>query len=303
MSTTAEKTPVKVGPHNPIALEQHSLLRSKEGGDPLGLVGVKNRESGPKLINQVFINCLSGRENRNSVVCLPVHVIPLERAMQRKSGGDVKPIPGMAPFIKQEQGMTKLEVAQEIVRLHGNDDHSRGPTSQGAYLYFDDDGKPHNLFHEVYGGSNGQPITLVERMMAVEKAWEELRKTARDEMRTITVDDLNALIAVCSPPDEVDALSALDAAMAKVQKSAADQLPRPAGEVDEVFVEYLVQEHGVNEEVGRAFAGQVSAPQGPDHTLTDEQWKQVPGVGGHTAKRAKLMRCHQEYADKNAAAG
>lgn len=303
MSTTIEKTAEKVGAHNPIAVEQHSLLRAKEGGDPLGLVGVQNRESGPKVINQVFINCLSGRENKNSVVCLPAHVIPLERAMQRKSGGDVRPIPGMAPFIKQEQGMTKLEVGREVIRLHGNEDPARGPMTQGAYLYFDDEGKPHNLFHEVYGGANGQPITLVERMMKIEKAWLQLRKDAIEEMRTITVDDLNALISICSPPDDLDALSALDRATEQVDKltTKRDQLP-DAVAVDEVLVEFLRDEHGINELVGRAFAGQMMIPQGPENTLTDEQWKFVPGVGAHAGKRAKLMRCHQEYANKSAAA-
>jgi hypothetical protein len=299
MSTTIEKPAVKVAEHNPIPIELHSIVTPKQGGDPLGIVGVRNRESGPKVIRQVFINCLSGRDNRNSVVCLPVHVIPLERAMQRKSGGDVKPVPGMAPFIKQEQGMTKLEVAQEVFRLHGNEDPNRGPMTQGAYLYFDDEGKPHNLFHEVYGGANGQPITLVECMIKVDQAWEKLRKEAVDEMRQITVADLEALIALCSPPDELDALSALDKVTKTVEQLTTEPRKQVSGEVDEVLVEYLTAEHGVNEDVARAFAGQISTPQGPDGTLTDDQWKEIPGVGGHIAKRAKLMRCHQEYAAKS----
>lgn len=299
MSPVEEKEAVVVPEHNPMVIDQHSLMAPKDGGTPLGISGVVNRTSGPKLINQVFINCLSGRANRKALVCLPVHVIPLERAMQKRSGGDVKPVPGMAPFIKQELGMTKLEVVKEIMRLHGNDDPEKGPVQQGAYVYHDDEGDPHNLFHEVYGGANGSPITIVDRMQDIEKAWRELVATTIDEMHTINEKDLQALIAVAAPSTASTLFDALEKATKSVEhvkkvehKTNTDVTPGP---IDNTFVEYMVNEHEINEEVARQFSAQISVPKGANDTLTDEQWKAIAGVGAHKQKRNKLMSCFDDF--------
>jgi hypothetical protein len=233
----------------PMEQSEHSVFRGKdsEGRElsPLNIVGQTRRDSGPTVMTQVFINCNVGRADRRAMEAMPIHEIPLQRMNQRRVGGDVEPIASWAPGISQTRKMTKNQLADELVRLRGNQDPVKGPVQPGKYVINGHNGELVDLFSECYGGVNGQPHTLFEKMRLASAKWKDIVAAAEDRGTKITVDELEELIATCEPVQAQDGLDELEGIDLEPE---APRAPRPApvapgGLMDPLLIEYLTVEH------------------------------------------------------------
>lgn len=279
MSTTTESDQMAV------QSEQHSTVQL--GGSVLRIHGHTNKSAGEKVAGQVFVNCQIGTPDRNSVHDIAIHEIPLARALQRLRGGEVIIIPTWADplSLPQVKMLTRAEVIDKLVRLRGNEDPAQGPVSRGYYTHTWDDGREENMFFKVYGGKDGTRHRLFEAMRDVLTKWQEITARAIEEMRRLTIADIEECVKVCLPPDEADGLDALDVDLAGLNPG-----PSASAAGNAELVEFLVEVEGVNEAGANAFAAAIAASAGKEPS--EKLWATVPGCGeGKNAakNRERLM--------------
>ncbi len=262
---------------------------------PFFIVGRTEKDNGPKVLNQVFINCQIGTAQKSGTEALPLHEIPLMRAKMAENGGKVTILSGFSPGISQTVGMTKLQLSKELERLRGKQMSPGSPYVDGKYTVARGDAMV-NLFPNVYGGDHGAKLTLFERMVELEEAWHQLKDEVAEAGRRWTPDDVEDILTRILPSqvdDELDNLPSVRRAkeeMAITSALSKDETTRTVLP-DPKFVGWLLERHQLNDEDAQGLAliyavALKKEPEAKAYALTEKgvDWKLVPGVGKVTDK-------------------
>jgi hypothetical protein len=273
------------------SIERHSQV--KTSGQSFNIYGIEDKTSGGIVLHQVFVNCKIGRPDRSTVHALPIQEIPLMRRLQKMNGGEVKPLATWVDTIhvRQVRGLTRAQAGELLERLKGQTDITLGQSKRAAYVHTMDDGTDVNIFEAVYGGQNGQPNRLFKAMKEAKLKWDEVNTEARDQMRRLTEEDIESVIECCMPQDDLKELSELD----ELEDDVLATGNAPVSD-DKGLIEFLVEGHGVHQDVATLFAQALHRNNG---TLTAEHWDAIPGLSSmdkaSDKKRAKLMTLYKEF--------